>query len=57
MVLRLGEVVLIWMRFHQAPGAKIRPALVLLDTADEDFVAEPITSQPRLSVYDLAIED
>jgi mRNA interferase MazF len=57
MTLRLGEVILIRMQFHQAPGSKVRPALVLLDTGDEDFVAAPITSRPRLSEYDLPIED
>ena len=56
MTLRLGEVVLIRMLFHQVPGSKVRPALVLLDTGDDDFVAAPITSQSRLSEYDLAIE-
>ena len=45
MTLRLGEVVLIRMLFHQAPGSKVRPALVLLDAGDNDFVAAPITSQ------------
>jgi len=49
MTLRLGEVVLIRMQFHQAPGSKVRPALVLLDTGDDDFVAAPVTSEPRLS--------
>src|SRR5260370_1011129 len=39
MTLRLGEVVLIRMQFHQATGAKVRPAVVLLDTGDDDFVA------------------
>jgi hypothetical protein len=34
-------------KFHQSAGAKVRPALVLLDTGDEDFVAAPITSQAR----------
>jgi hypothetical protein len=43
MTLRLGEVVLIRMLFHQAPGSKVRPALVLLDPGDNDFVAAPIT--------------
>ena len=49
MILRLGEVVLIQMQFHQATGAKVRPALVFLDTGDDDFccgahhdVASPI---------------
>ena len=56
MTLRFGEIVLIRMQFHQAIGAKVRPALVLLDTGDEDFVAAPITSQARHSEYDLAME-
>jgi mRNA-degrading endonuclease toxin of MazEF toxin-antitoxin module len=57
MILRFGEVVLIRMQFHQTTGAKVRPAVALLDTGDEDFVAAPITSQSRHSEYDLAIED
>lgn len=57
MILRFGEVVLIRMQFHQTTGAKVRPAVVLLDTGDDDFVAAPITSQSRHSEYDLAIED
>jgi mRNA interferase MazF len=55
MTLRFGEVVLIRMYFHQGAGSKIRPALVLLDPGDDDFVAAPVTSQPRTSEYDLAI--
>jgi mRNA interferase MazF len=57
MTLLHGEVILIRMRYHEAPGSKVRPAIVLLDTADEDFVAAPITSRRRLSEYDLAIEE
>lgn len=57
MKLRVAEVVLIRMQFHQAPGSKIRPALVLMDPGDEDFVAAPITSQPRASQFDLAVGD
>jgi mRNA interferase MazF len=45
------------MQFHEAPGSKVRPAIVVLDAGDEDFVAAPITSRPRLSEYDLAIGD
>lgn len=52
MKLPVAEVVLIRMQFHQAAGSKIRPALVLLDPGDEDFVAAPITSQPRASEFD-----
>jgi mRNA-degrading endonuclease toxin of MazEF toxin-antitoxin module len=55
MSLRPGEVVLIRIDFHQAPGGKIRPAAVLLDSGDSDFVAAPITSRPRASEFDIAI--
>lgn len=54
---RLGEVVLLRIQFHQTAGAKVRPAIVLLDTGDQDFVAAPITSQARDSEFDLAIKD
>ena len=57
MPLPFGEVVLIRMQFHQAAGAKVRPAVVLLDTGDDDFVAAPITSQNKHSEYDLAIHE
>lgn len=57
MKLNLGEVVLLRMDFHQATGAKVRPAVVLLDSGDEDFVAAPVTSRARDSAYDLEIPD
>ena len=38
-----GDVVLIEVPFHQKQGVKVRPALVILDTGDDDFVAAPIT--------------
>lgn len=57
MPLPFGEVVLIRMQFHQAADAKVRPAVVLLDTGDDDFVAAPITSQNKHSEYDLAIHE
>ena len=57
MTLRAGDVVLIRMQYNQTMGSKIRPALVLLDTGDDDFVAAPVTSQPRSSEYDLALAD
>jgi mRNA interferase MazF len=55
MVLDFGEVILIRMPFHQAGGGKIRPAVVLIDAGDDDFVAAPITSQERRSEFDLAL--
>ena len=33
--------------FHQAVGGKVRPAIVLLDAGDDDFVAAPVTSRDR----------
>ena len=57
MTLQAGDILLLRMQFHQTQGSKIRPALVLLDTGDEDFVASPVTSQPRSSEYDLALAD
>ncbi|MCX6594783.1 MAG: type II toxin-antitoxin system PemK/MazF family toxin [Acidobacteria bacterium] len=57
MKLQTAEVVLIRMQFHQSPGSKVRPALVLLDPGDEDFIAAPITSQARTSDFDLALTD
>ena len=55
MRLKAGEVILIRMEFHAAAGGKVRPAVVLLDVGDDDFVAAPITSQPRNSEFDLPI--
>ncbi len=57
MKLPLGEVVLIRMEFHQTAGAKVRPAVVLLDGGDDDPVAAPVTSLHRLSEYDLPIAE
>src|SRR5438552_14289081 len=56
MTLRAGEVVLIRIDFHQTPGGKLRPAVVLLDSGDDDFVAAPITSRQRASDFDVAID-
>ena len=56
MTLRPGEVVLIRIDFHQTSGGKVRPAVVLLDTEDDDFVAAPITSQSRHPEFDLALQ-
>ena len=55
MTLRLGEVVLIRIDFHQTAVGKVRPAVVLLDAGDDDFVAAPITSQVRTSDFDVSI--
>ena len=54
--LRFGDLVPIRMDFHQMAGAKVRPAVVLLDTGDDDFVAAPITSRERSSGWDFQLE-
>ena len=51
-----GEIVLIDVQFHQQPGSKIRPAVVVLDTGDGDFVAVPITSRQRTGAFEVSIE-
>jgi mRNA interferase MazF len=56
MILCPGEILLIRIGFHQTPGGKLRPALVLLDSGDDDFVAAPITSRPRTSDFDVPIQ-
>jgi hypothetical protein len=45
------------MQFHQTQGSTIRPALVLLDTGDDDFVAAPITSRLRSAEFDFPFLD
>ncbi|MBL8210153.1 MAG: hypothetical protein JNK87_05550 [Bryobacterales bacterium] len=57
MKLQTGDVVLIRIQFHQVQRSKIRPALVLLDTGEADFVAAPVTSQYRSCKSDLALAD
>jgi mRNA interferase MazF len=57
MRLQLGDVVLQWVGFHQTPGGKVRPSIVLLDTGDDDVVAAPVTSRARISEYDIAIQN
>ena len=55
MTLRPGEIVLIRIDFHNTPGGKLRPAAVLLDPGDDDFVAAPVTSRYRASDFDVPI--
>src|SRR5260370_25524539 len=56
MTLRRGEIVLIRIDFHQTAGGKVRPAVVLLDSGDDEFGAAPITSHMRTSDFDLSIK-
>jgi mRNA interferase MazF len=56
MTLRGGEVVLIRIDFHSGAGGKLRPAVVLLDSGDDDFVGAPVTSRLRVSDFDVPIQ-
>jgi mRNA interferase MazF len=57
MALRFGDIVLVEVPFHQIQGSKVRPAAVVLDAGDEDFVAAPITSRPGLAEFDIPLQD
>ena len=53
---KFGDVVLIV--FNQTDGSKKqRPALVILDTGDDDIVLAPITTTERKSKGDYKIKD
>ena len=52
MTLRFGEAVLIRIQFHQTTGAKVRPAVVFLDTMTVLPKADIVRSLGMLSVRD-----
>ena len=52
---RSGEIVLLSFPFAGATGAKRRPALVLLDTGDDDIVVARVTSQVARGPFDVEL--
>jgi mRNA interferase MazF len=52
-----GEVILLSFPFTDATSAKRRPALVLMDTGDEDIVVVRITSQILQTGFDVELVD
>jgi mRNA interferase MazF len=50
-----GDLVLLAFPFTGATGAKQRPALVLLDSGDEDLLVARVTTQRRVSEFDMVI--
>ena len=52
-----GDIVLIEYPYTDNIGIKKRPAVVLKDTKDSDFIAARITGQLRESKYDIVIDD
>lgn len=50
-----GELVFVLFPFVDSTGAKRRPALVLLDTGDDDIVVARVTGQIPQSSYDVSL--
>ena len=48
---RSGEIVLLSFPFADTTGAKRRPALVILDTGDEDIIVVRVTSQAAQTAF------
>ncbi len=58
MIYEFGDILLLnAFPFSQLGGVKKRPALVLADTGDEDFVLCRITSESVRDVHDFFIQD
>jgi mRNA interferase MazF len=54
---RRGDVVLLAFPFTSAASSKQRPALVILDTGDQDIVVARITTQLYRSPLDVELAD
>ncbi|RKY59086.1 MAG: type II toxin-antitoxin system PemK/MazF family toxin [Candidatus Latescibacterota bacterium] len=54
---RPGDVVLLSFPFVDVAGVKRRPALVLLDTGDEDVIVARVTSQAARGPFDVELVD
>lgn len=52
-----GEIVLLSFPFSDARTEKRRPALIMLDTGDDDIIVARITSQPPRNSFDLELID
>ena len=52
-----GEVVLLDFPYTDGTGSGLRPALVLLDIGDADFVAARVTSREAIDGYDVQLHD
>ena len=52
-----GDLVLVSFPFVGGTGAKLRPALVVLDTGDADIVVARVTTQAQTTSHDIAITD
>ena len=53
---RRGDLVLLAFPFSSGAGFKQRPALVILDSSDEDVLVARVTTQPYDSTFDVTIQ-
>jgi len=52
-----GDVVLLEFPFSDGAGSKRRPALILLDTGDDDIVAARVTGQLSIAPLDITVDE
>jgi mRNA interferase MazF len=52
-----GDLVLLNFPFTSETGAKQRPAMVVLDTGDDDVLVARVTTQAHASRFDMVIKD
>ena len=52
-----GEVILLEYPYSDFKETKRRPALVLLDSGDEDIVIARLTSRPHSGPFDVQVDD
>ena len=55
--LRPGDVVLLSFPFTDMEGSRRRPALVLMDTGDEDIMVARVTSQATRDQFDTELTE
>lgn len=56
-IYRPGEIVLLSFPFSDMTEMKRRPALILLDTGDEDIIVARVTSQISQTAFDVELVD
>ncbi|MEI7899353.1 MAG: type II toxin-antitoxin system PemK/MazF family toxin [bacterium] len=52
-----GDIVLLEFPFTDAAGSKRRPALILLDTGDDDIVVARVTGQLSATSQDVTLDE
>jgi mRNA interferase MazF len=52
-----GDVVLLEFPFTDTAGSKRRPALILLDTGDDDIVVARVTGQLSAATQDVTLDE